>query len=189
MIRVGSWNILGRRNYRLGRAAEPGAIIAALAAQAVDVLCLQEVHFFDGAPERQVVDELQAAGLVHLIGAPLSPSHLDGNARLGLAIASRFPLTGKRLHQLHNPQISAQVRGKEWVLHDKGLLGATVCLGDQKSLRIYSLHLFPFFEFGVDEEHHYVGTMWREFWRYVDRVAREQCQGDEVVRGAADLSW
>ena len=128
-IRVGSWNILGRRNYRQERSADSGAIAAALLPYQLDVLCLQEVHFFGDSPEQQVVDEVKAAGLVHLVGEPLSPSHLDGKASLGLVIASRFPLTGKRTHRLHNPHVSALVRGKRWLLHDKGLIGVTLELG------------------------------------------------------------
>ena len=172
MIRIGSWNILGRRSHQMGRSAEPGAIARALKADPVDVLCLQEVHFFGDSPELEVIDELSSVGLVNIIGEPLSPSHLDNNASLGLAIASRFPLTSKRIHQLRNPRISAQVRGKNWVLHDKGLLGATLELGHGRRLQIYSLHLFPYFEFGIEESHRYVQDMWHEFWDYVDKATR-----------------
>jgi len=33
------------------------------------------------------------------------------------------------------------------------------------------VHLFPFFEFGIKEDHRHVREMWREFWAYVDRAA------------------
>jgi endonuclease/exonuclease/phosphatase family metal-dependent hydrolase len=169
-IRVGSWNILGRRSYQQGRSADQGAIVAALRPHLLDVLCLQEVHFFGGYPEQQVVDELRAAGLKHMVGAPLSPSHLDSRARLGLMVASRFPLTQKWVHRLHNPSITALVRGKRWFLHDKGLLGVTMDLGNGSCVHVCSLHLFPFFEFGIKEDHRHVREMWRGFWAYVDQT-------------------
>lgn len=90
-------------------------------------------------------------------------------------IASRFPLAHPRRYLLHNPRISAEVRGDRWVLHDKGLLGATAMLAETgRTLRIHSLHLFPFFEFGVADGNRYVEDMWTEFWDYVDRTADGQ---------------
>jgi endonuclease/exonuclease/phosphatase family metal-dependent hydrolase len=167
-IRIGTWNILGRKNYHQGGSAGVGAIASVLADHTVDVLCLQEVHFFGGRPEPQVTEELHEAGLTELVTEPLSPSHLDPQAQLGILIASRHPITGKRTFRLPNPGISAQVRGATWTMHDKGLLGATVLPEGNEPVEVYTLHLFPFFEFGIAEAHQHVREMWQEFWRYVD---------------------
>jgi len=170
MLRVGTWNILGRNHSRRGDTAEPGAVRATLVQHPVDVLCLQEVHFFGGAVEPQLMTELQGAGLFHVVGEPLSPSHLDPRASLGVVIASRYPLKDQWTCRLSNPGLTAQVRGSRWVLHDKGMIGAVMDVEGAGAVQVCSLHLLPFFEFVVDEGHPYVTDMWSEFWRQADRM-------------------
>jgi hypothetical protein len=55
-----------------------------------------------------------------------------------------------------------------WTLHDKGMIGCTVRVAGGRRLQVYSLHLFPFHEFGVADDDGHVEKMWGEFWRYVD---------------------
>ncbi|WP_352231264.1 hypothetical protein [Actinomadura sp. NBRC 104412] len=94
--------------------------------QNIDVLCLQEVHFYDGVPDEQLLKELRKAGLSQFIGLPLSRSHLDDAAELGIAIASRLPIDGRDEIRLTNPGVRAVVRGQNWVLHDKGMIGFAI---------------------------------------------------------------
>jgi endonuclease/exonuclease/phosphatase family metal-dependent hydrolase len=183
MFRIGTWNILGRRDHHLCASARDGSIQAILDTEPVDVLSLQEVHFYDGEADPQLIKELQAAGLKHFIGRPFSPSHLDTKAQLGVGIAARSPLFGVYEHRLENPGLKAVVRGTDWSLHDKGLIGAEIQLHDNQTLRVYSLHLFPFFEFGVPDDDNYVEQMWRELWDYADVAA-----GDNKVILAGDYN-
>jgi endonuclease/exonuclease/phosphatase family metal-dependent hydrolase len=166
-LRVGTWNILGRQRYE-GSDTADGAVRGTLTEVPVDVLCLQEVHFYDGLPDAQLRKELHGAGLTYFAGEPLSPSHLDENAQLGVGIAARVPLDEVQVRTLSNPGLRANVRGQEWELHDKGLVGARVRLDEDTFVNVYSLHLFPFFEFGVNDRNGHVDKMWRELWDYVD---------------------
>lgn len=167
-LKIGSWNILGRQVHLTGKAAEPGAVRSVLMAHTVDVLCLQEVHFYDNEPDEQLVRELQTVGLTHFVGLPLSASHLDRSARLGVAVASRYPIFEQDRFVLERPNLTASVRGELWVLHDKGMVGCKLKTYTGRSVWVYSIHLFPFFEFGVDESDYYVDRMWQEFWDYAD---------------------
>lgn len=179
-LRIGTWNILGRRDHRANRTAEPGSVRTTLAGRPIDVLSLQEIHFYDGRPDEQLIQELREVGLGHFVGQPLSESHLDRDARLGVGVASRHPLSGSDLIQLTRPELRARVRGEAWVLHDKGMVGSALDLGGGRQLWIYSLHLFPFFEFGVGEDDRLVKQMWQEFWGHADELARP---GDLVLAG------
>jgi len=167
-LRVGTWNILGRQRHHDSRVADDGAVYDTLADTRTDILCLQEVHFYDGEVEAQLRSELRAAGLSYFVGAPLSPSHLDEEAQLGVGIAARFPLQRPSTRALSNPGLRANVRGQEWELHDKGLIGTQVRLSPGVQFNVYSLHLFPFFEFGADDRADHVDKMWRELWDVVD---------------------
>ena len=169
MVTMATWNILGRRVARNNDIAPAGAIRSVIGQYQPDVLCLQEVHFYDGEPDPQVLAELRAAGLDHFVGLPLSESHLDPAARLGVGIASVWPITEKYVFKLSNPGLRAFVRGEEWTLHDKGAVGCEVrTLGG--TVQVHSLHLFPFHEFRVVSDERYVNNMWKEFWSYADSL-------------------
>jgi endonuclease/exonuclease/phosphatase family metal-dependent hydrolase len=170
-LRVGTWNILGRRTANTLRAVPPGAVSSVIGSVGVDILCLQEVHFYGDSPDEQLVTELRSAGLEYFVGRPFSPSHLDESALLGVAVASTRPLTETHVVRLSNPGLTALVRGNQWVLHDKGMIGCRVDLPGAASLDVYSLHLFPFFEFGVSEDDQQVTEMWQEFWSCVDTLS------------------
>ncbi|MEU4422031.1 endonuclease/exonuclease/phosphatase family protein [Actinoplanes sp. NPDC024001] len=172
-LTIATWNILGRQNHRTRSTAAPGEVEAVLREHPVDVLCLQEVHFYDRSADEQLLRELAAAGLPHFVGLPLSDSHLDDDARLGVGVASRLPLRRHDTFVLTNPGIRASVRGREWILHDKGMVGCTLDAPDGQRLLVYSLHLFPYFEFGVAEDDVRVDQMWSEFWDYADRRGEE----------------
>jgi len=75
------------------------------------------------------------------------------------------------VYRFANPGLRARVRGQDWFLHDKGLIGADLEVGWGTRVRVYSLHLFPFFEFGVGDADVHVSRMWRELWQYVDQLS------------------
>jgi endonuclease/exonuclease/phosphatase family metal-dependent hydrolase len=180
-LKIGTWNILGRR-LRWGdqKPAEPGRVKCTLAKHSLDVLSLQEVHFYDEQPDQQLLDELSEVGLSHFTGQPLSDSHLDAAAQLGVGVASRYPLSSADTIKLTRPDLRASVRGQLWVLHDKGMVGCALEVGGDRRVWICSLHLFPFFEFGVSEDDNQVEQMWKEFWGHADRLAD---RGDLVLAG------
>jgi endonuclease/exonuclease/phosphatase family metal-dependent hydrolase len=137
----------------------------------MDVLCLQEVHFYDGKPDPQLIEELRSAGLQNFAGFPLSESHLDKSAQLGVGVASARPLRERDTYLFSNPGLEARVRGQWWVLHDKGMIGCELTIPDGTVVQVYSLHLFPFHEFGVPAADDLVTKMWHEFWTYADSLA------------------
>jgi exonuclease III len=175
-FRIATWNILGRLMAGTKEPAEEGAVKRLLAEHRIDVLCLQEVHFYDRAADGQLVDELGDVGLEHSVWLPLSKSHLDTSAQLGVGIAAKEPLARRKEFFLSNPGLRASVRGQEWVLHDKGMVGCTVEM-PILPIRVYSLHLFPFHEFGVAEDDDQVHRMWEEFWQYADTSHRSRQPG------------
>jgi endonuclease/exonuclease/phosphatase family metal-dependent hydrolase len=179
-LRIGTWNIFGRRDYRADRTAERGAVHATLQRHPLNVLSLQEVHFYDGEPDQQLVRELRDAGLPHFAGLAFSESHLDRAAELGVGVASRIPLASQESIQLTRPDLRASVRGELWVLHDKGMVGSVLDVDRDHPLWVCSLHLFPFFEFGVGEGDTRVNRMWEEFWGHADVLAG---RGDVVLAG------
>jgi exonuclease III len=176
-LRIATWNILGRRVAGTYEIADAGAISSVVAAHRPDILCLQEVHFYDGEPDPQLLTELRSAGLDHFIGLPLSDSHLDRSALLGIGIASAWPLVEKYSFKLSNPGLRTSVRGEEWILHDKGVIGCGVKTLNGSMVQVHSLHLFPFHEFRAVSDESYVSRMWCEFWRYADSLTT--C--DEVI--------
>lgn len=193
-FRVATWNILGRRVAGTHEVARAGAVRSIIDRHPVDVLCLQEVHFYGDEPDGQLVEELSRAGLGHFVGSPLSKSHLDSSAGLGIGIASATPLSQPVTFQLSNPGLRASVRGEQWVLHDKGLLGCAVQTPDGREIQVYSLHLFPFHEFGVADNDHMVEAMWSEFWNYADKLVDSGeliLAGDfnQVSRESAARRW
>jgi len=173
-LRVATWNILGRRNALTCEPADSGAVCSVVLKNQPDVLCLQEVHFYDGQVDDQLLDELRAAGLRHFRWLPLSPSHLDSSALLGLGIASALPLCGDFSFRLTNPGLRISKNGQEWVLHDKGVMGCTVALPSGPDIEVHCLHLFPFHEFRVASGDRCVSQMWQEFWSYADNLARRR---------------
>jgi exonuclease III len=178
-VTVATWNILGRRVAGSYDIAGPGAVSSVVRQYQPDVLCLQEVHFYDSGPDPQLLDELRVSGLGHFVGLPLSESHLDPTARLGVGIASAWPLVEKYTFKLSNPGLRALVRGEEWTLHDKGAIGCEVkTLGG--TVQVHSLHLFPFHEFRAVSDESYVNRMWREFWRYADSLSMN---GEIILAG------
>jgi endonuclease/exonuclease/phosphatase family metal-dependent hydrolase len=199
IVRIGTWNILGQRNYRRDNAIAIGGVCATLNRCPVDVLAMQEVHFYDGEPDPRLIAELRAVGLDHFVGRTFSLSHLDARAQLGVGIGSRFPLSDVTEYRLENPGLTAEVRGAHWTLHDKGLVRARVHLDDRRSLVVHSLHLFPFFEFGVRDDDELVSRMWEEFWRYADEFGREirtvlagdynQADRRAAMKELSELDW
>ena len=172
-LRVATWNVRGRQVGK-GELAQAGSISEIVRKYRPDVVCLQEVHFYDGKPDEQLVAELAAAGLVHFVGKPFSDSHLDEKACLGIAIASVWPVTRSLVFTLTNPGLKASVHGESWTMHDKGMIGCKVESPDIGEVEVHSVHLFPFHEFRSVAQERDIENMWREFWTYVDSLGSSE---------------
>jgi endonuclease/exonuclease/phosphatase family metal-dependent hydrolase len=193
-LRIAAWNICGRHVANSPEAAPAGAVRKIIARCHPDVVCLQEMHFYDGKPETALLEELQSAGLKYFVGLPLSESHLDASASLGVGIASAWTLEHTATFQLTNPGLRKWIRGEEWNLHDKGLIGCQVVTPDGEFVQINSLHLFPFHEFGIADEEDCVKKMWSEFWGYADGLIKDNpvvLAGDynQASRVSAAKQW
>lgn len=182
-LRIGTWNICGRHVANSSDVAPVGAATKIITQCRPEVVCLQEVHFYNGKPEAALLEELQSAGLTYFEGVPLSESHLDATASLGVGIASVWPLEHRTTFRLTNPGLRRWVRGQEWNLHDKGSFGCRVQTPNGDLLEINSLHLFPFHEFGITGGEDYVEKMWSEFWDYADGLIK-----DDLVVLAGDYN-
>lgn len=183
-LRIGTWNICGRHvgNSASG-IAQAGQVSSVITQYQPDVLCLQEVHFYEGEADPQLMVELAEGNLNYIIGAPFSESHLDSRAYLGNAIASRWPLSDVSVFRLTNPGLRKPSHGPDWRLHDKGVLGCRADIPGIRSVRIHSLHLFPFHELNFDVNKRHVDTMWREFWSYIDSI-----NGADLLIAAGDFN-
>jgi hypothetical protein len=65
---------------------------------------LQEVHLYRDEPDEQLVEEFREVGFTHFVSLPLSESHLDPSARLGVGVASRYPVSQRDRHWKRSPR-------------------------------------------------------------------------------------
>jgi endonuclease/exonuclease/phosphatase family metal-dependent hydrolase len=175
IIRVGTWNIAGGRSGETSEVVNSAVIADVVASAKVQILCLQEAHYYRGGLDSQLQRALKDAGLTHLAGAPVSESHIDPDAELGLVVAASYPVHFVDAYTLRNPGLQAVVRGQEWVMHDKGWIECEVVGPSGVPVRVSSVHLFPFHEFDVPDDDPMVRDMWREFWRGIDNLDGDMC--------------
>ena len=94
-LTVASWNIAGGRTMRSldhfdYEKEDLGYFAGILQAADPDVVLLQEVHFGE---DRSVARDLAALlGYENVYEQPISPSHIDENYQLGMAVLSKDPL-------------------------------------------------------------------------------------------------
>ena len=146
-LRCLTWNISAGVLEKEDGAAEAGEYVArCIAGFHPDVVALQEVPFFE--PENEFIEEVaRKAGFVHSYYFAVSPSHLHENARLGIAVLSRFPLAEARRVDLPNPNLIIDLPdGRREKTHDKAMIVARI-LHPGCEFWFICAHLPPFPEF------------------------------------------
>ena len=116
----------------------------------LDVLCFQEIittesfHYID-----KIVAETE---LKYVSALELSPCNTLKDARCGIAILSKYPLTEEAKELITNPMLAKTTSsGKTYYTFDKGYQIVTIELGDQ-SIRLFNHHNFPFRRFNSTPE-------------------------------------
>jgi endonuclease/exonuclease/phosphatase family metal-dependent hydrolase len=142
----------------------------------VDVLALQEVDFDPDGRSAALRWLREKTDLAHVVDYPLSVSCVAAGQRAGLAIASRYPLSG--VHQVQLPKPSANGSAGTPDVHDKGLLRSTVHLPGW-NLVMVCVHLFPFhrFDWAPDDQRS------RPVWSAIGEALRPLRHSAFVVAG------
>lgn len=150
-VRCLTWNISGAvLDGGTGPAADmAGAadyVVRCVAGLHPEIVALQEVPFLE--PENEFIDGIaQKAGFPYTHYFAVSPSHLHENARLGIAVLSRFPLSDARRVDLPNPNLIIHLPdGRRQKTHDKAMLIAKVA-HPEGEFHFICAHLPPFAEF------------------------------------------
>ncbi len=156
-------------------------VIAYLKEINADIITLQETQWYSeySSQARTIAQKLR----MYRVEAPLSPSQFDPNARLSIAILSRFPLAFPETRLFKNPEWTAErPNGDVWDTHDKGILKADLYLPNQKRMRVATLHGFPAHEYGKSfedpENQPVIKDMRDKIHEDSTRVPRYLVQGD-----------
>lgn len=164
-LRFASWNIHwgagaeledARRFSRREVSSHLEQIVALVQAQGVDVLALQEVdrdclrsaeidqltwlREKTGLEHASFATTWDAAWVPHPITAP--PSQQYGRMWSGQAVLSRFPIKTQRRHALPQPARNGRLYNR-FYLH-RCIQELVLDLGDERSLRVYNVHLEAF---------------------------------------------
>lgn len=157
------------------------AVIDLLKSSEADIITLQETQWYNeySSQARTIAQKLR----MNVVEAPLSPSQFDPNARLSIAILSRFPLAFPETRLFKNPEWTVErPNGDVWDTHDKGILKADLYLPNQKRMRVATLHGFPAHEYGKSyedpENQPVIKDMRDKIHEDSSRVPRYLVQGD-----------
>ena len=153
-LRIATWNIGGGFIASTADVYDVPALdyfVQQLDPLDCDLVCLQEVH-----EPSSPVESGQASYLAERLRfpyhtvKPISPSHLEPNQMLSLAILSRYAISSTRYTQLTNPHLEAiGPGGRLWHTFDKGFLCGFAALGDQQ-FHVICGHAVPFHIFKRD---------------------------------------
>ncbi len=122
-------------------------------AQNADILSLSEVHLETKNTSDMVTRIAEELGMPYHSSLALSNSHLDTGKQLGMAVISRYPITGQTEFKIPSPGLEiTRPNGDHWKMFDKG--GQRVYLDiDGKTVALVNFSYFPFHHFNrrVDE--------------------------------------
>ncbi|RJL32488.1 endonuclease/exonuclease/phosphatase family protein [Bailinhaonella thermotolerans] len=171
-LRVATWNL-----HEALPAREPAppdvreAVAGLLTELRIDLAGLQEVDFGpDGASP--TLDAIAGSTeLRHVAAYDVSESSFHPGRRAGLAIVSRYPLSGVERHRFANPDLTAYVGGNEIGSHDKGFLAATARTPGGEVTAV-TLHTLPFYLFGREAGDPEFQGMWRQLSEELRRLAK-----------------
>lgn len=150
-LKIASWNIAGGRTVRslehLDYETENLEYFADILRDvSPDILCLQEVHTND---DRSTARDLAGLlGYSHVYEDRLSPSHIDSNYEMGLAILSRQPLETPVNRLFPNPGYELVMpNGTTEACHEKGMQ-----LTKYEGVTIANVQMLPVAVFGKSYE-------------------------------------
>lgn len=147
-LKVVSWNVAGGRPVEsvdklFDYSGENLLYFADQLAQVnPDVVCMQETHIND---QRSIAEEIAILlGYQHVFDTPMSPSHIDHEYNLGLAVISKNPFTSKTYHVYPYPLFPLvwPKTGIEANRHDKmlqvvGVDGINIANTHMQPLRLF----------------------------------------------------
>lgn len=113
----------------------------------IDILSLSEVHL-ENNQESDMVERLaRELGMPYSAALSLSPSFLDTSKQIGVAVISRYPITGQEEFTITSPDIEVvRPDGEYWKMLDKG--GQRVYLDVLgRTITVANFSYFPFHHF------------------------------------------
>jgi endonuclease/exonuclease/phosphatase family metal-dependent hydrolase len=116
--------------------------------QAPDILSLSEVHMEDENGNSEMVKKIASElNLPYYKCYAQSPSHLDTDKYLGLAVLSKYDIEDYFSFLLPNPELQVIKPDKSrWIMFNKGAQKLTLSVYG-KRITIFNLHYFPFHHF------------------------------------------
>lgn len=141
--------MLGKKHGDMSfRHISPKDYIAHFQADQPDILALSEVHMEEKDGTSAMVEMLATAlELPYYRCCYQSPSHLEPNKYLGLAVLSKHPIEQYSSFYLPNPGLRVtKPDGSQWILFDKGAQQLTLNV-QGRQLTVFNLHYFPFHHF------------------------------------------
>jgi exonuclease III len=124
-IKIITWNIAGGHTTRSSKLfdykeEELNYFINKIDAYNPDIVCFQENHSNDN---RSVAEDIaKALNFTYTLTTPESPSHIDPNYSLGLAIISKLPFKANQIYKYPNPDFDVfWSDGRKAITHEKVL--------------------------------------------------------------------
>ncbi|MDQ7905998.1 endonuclease/exonuclease/phosphatase family protein [Phytohabitans sp. ZYX-F-186] len=169
-LTIATWNVQEGLSEGCEKRDHPRPSVADLVkAQGIDVIALQEVDF-DRSGRSTVLDDIEAnTALRHIQRYPCSPSAFFPAARAGVAIASRYRITGRWEFKLPNPRLRITRGGSTYESYDKGVLACEIATGGGR-LTLVSLHMFPFHMFERPADHDDFDGIWRALRKHLGEL-------------------
>lgn len=167
-MKIATWNI-GR--FLQDREENAHRMRQILAADAPDVLCLQEFPFEEG----EIADMGASFGLKEVFVKRCDVSHVAGG-EMGIAVLSRYALREKNCFALPKPQGKFVYRGREETLHDKYFVSLSV--GCERPLTLVTGHGFSFHRYGKDPAEFPALYAALDAWIYREAAGRSVVAGD-----------
>lgn len=169
VIRAGTWNIHEGIPATDSDREAGDELITRISESALDILALQEVPF-DGVGNSPLLQRIAAhSALRYVSGFPLSQASYHPGFRSGVAIASRLPHTVENRLLLPNPRLRSMRDGEIWRSWDKGLIVAKIDF-PEASIRLASVHCYPFHDFGRRASDRKFERIWHELANAVSRI-------------------
>jgi endonuclease/exonuclease/phosphatase family metal-dependent hydrolase len=132
-----------------------------------DILCMAECLLDEPYGQSQFVNDIsKACGLPYYKNLVGEKAFFVKDKYYGLSICSKFPIEDYEVLKLANPRIETiRPNGDYWVMHDKYIQKAGLCLSSDTKIQLINTHMFPFQHFNKhfwDEEFREYRRQWAE---------------------------